>query len=212
MTGRGRLLSVVLLTAVVASTAGLLIGRAGHNAEPPLLSSDDIGFAQDMLAHHQQALTIANQLSPVAAPEIRAVADQISRTQLIETGQLRGWLQATGNPEQSPTPMAWMSGHDHHSTAHTADEKMMPGMATDAELTALHNADGVANESSFLQLMIRHHQGGIQMTQAIRMHGHNESVTLTATQMQDDQSNEVDLMVTLLTSLGGSPLPFNPGG
>ena len=209
MTGRGRLLSAVLVTAVVASSAGVLIGRAGDSAEPPLLSSVDIGFAQDMLAHHQQALTIADQLSPAAAPEIRAVADQISRTQLTETGQLRGWLQATGNPEQSPSPMGWISAQSNHSSART-DGGMMPGMATDAELTTLHHTDGVTNEAGFLQLMIRHHQGGIQMTQQVREHGHNESVTTTATQMQDDQSNEVDLMMTLLTARGGSPLPFDP--
>ncbi|WP_176460691.1 MULTISPECIES: DUF305 domain-containing protein [Nocardiaceae] len=211
MKRRVRLLSTVLVTAVVALTVGVMIGRAGDAADPPSLSRVDIGFAQDMLAHHQQALAIIGQLSPNAAPEIRAVADQISRTQLAETGQLRGWLQATGNPEQSPTPMAWMSPHGHHPSAHTASGAM-PGMATDAELTALHFTDGVANEKSFLQLMIRHHQGGIQMTQEVREHGHSRSVTTTATQMQDDQSNEVDLMVTFLTQLGGSPLSFDHGG
>jgi uncharacterized protein (DUF305 family) len=208
---RGPLWGTVLATAAVALTLGVLIGRAGDVADQPLLSDVDIGFAQDMLAHHQQALTIIGQLSPNAAPEIRAVADQISRTQSAETGQLRGWLQATDNPEQSPSPMIWMSGHGHHSSTHTAGE-MMPGMATDAELTALHLTDGVANEKSFLQLMIRHHQGGIQMAQAVRENGHSRSVTATATQMQDDQSNEVDLMVTFLTRLGGSPLPFDHGG
>jgi len=209
--GRGRLLCAVLVTAAVALTAGVVIGRVADTAESPLLSNVDIGFAQDMLAHHQQALAIVGQLSSDAAPAIRAVAEQISQTQLAETGQLRGWLQATGIPEQSPNPMAWMSGRSHHSVAHTADE-MMPGMATDAELTALHDTDGVANETNFLQLMIRHHQGGIQMTQEVRERGHSRSVTTTASQMQDEQSNEVDLMVTLLTALGGSPLPFTPGG
>ncbi|GGF12476.1 DUF305 domain-containing protein [Williamsia phyllosphaerae] len=196
-------LCIVALTAGVSMIVGVMIGNAGSESAPAL-SSVDVGFAQDMLAHHQQAITIVGQLSPQATPDVRAVADQISGTQLAETGQMRGWLQAAGEPEQSPTPMAWM-GSDH---AEHAGSAMMPGMADDAELTALHETTGVDNEIRFLQLMIRHHQGGISMAQYLRQHGHNGSVTATATQMQDEQSNEVDLMVTLLTARGGTPLPF----
>ncbi|MBJ7290890.1 DUF305 domain-containing protein [Williamsia sp.] len=200
-------LCIVALTAGVSMIVGVMIGNASADDAAPALSGVDVGFAQDMLAHHQQAITIVGQLSPQAAPEVRAVADQISGTQLAETGQMRGWLQAAGEPEQSPTPMAWMgSEHAQHSD-HTGSA-MMPGMADDAELTALHETTGVANEIRFLQLMIRHHQGGISMAQYVRQHGHNSSVTATATQMQDEQSNEVDLMVTLLTARGGAPLPF----
>ena len=197
-------LCIVALTAGVSMIVGVMIGNAGSGESAPALSRVDVGFAQDMLAHHQQAITIVGQLSPQAAPEIRAVADQISSAQLAETGQMRGWLQAAGAPEQSPTPMAWM-GADN---AQHAGSVMMPGMADDAELTSLHDATGGANEIRFLQLMIRHHQGGISMARFVRQHGHNASVTATATQMQDEQSNEVDLMVTLLTARGGTPLPF----
>lgn len=200
-------LCIVALTAGVSMIVGVMIGTASAAEPAPTLSSVDVGFAQDMLAHHQQAITIVGQLSPQAAPDVRAVADQISGTQLAETGQMRGWLQAAGAPEQSPTPMAWM-GTDHAGHAEHAGSAMMPGMADDAELTALHEATGVDNEVRFLQLMIRHHQGGISMAQYVRQHGHHASVTATATQMQDEQSNEVDLMVTLLTARGGTPLPF----
>ena len=37
----------------------------------------------------------------------------------------------------------------------------MPGMATDAEMTKLRSLHGADADTFFIQLMLRHHEGGL---------------------------------------------------
>jgi uncharacterized protein (DUF305 family) len=195
------------LPRIAAAIAGALIlaGCAGRESPPPL-SASDIGFAQDMSMHHQQAITMADMVAPDAAPEIRALADQIRFTQLREIGQMTGWLQIAGAPVVSAQPMAWMMPDNHHQMA--AGQLAMPGLASPADLTRLQRATGRANEILFLQLMTRHHQGGIDMAAYAVTHTSTAAVHQTAVGMIDEQSQELVLMSTLLDARGAAPLPY----
>ncbi len=61
--------------------------------------------------------------------------------------------------------MSWMNGHEH-----LAADGLMPGMATPAQMTKLQTLHGKALDIVFLQLMIRHHQGGVAMAQYAAAH------------------------------------------
>lgn len=195
---------------VAAGIGATVVGITTHHASPPLLSSTDIGFAQDMSAHHQQAVTLADMISTDAATEVRTLGDGIRFQQLTEIGRMAGWLQLANAPAGSPHPMAWM-----HSQDHTADTDMGAsadmtacGMASPADLTRLQQATGRANETLFLQLMTRHHQGGIEMASYAAQHTATDTVRRTALAMVDEQTQEIQLMAVMLNERGAMPLSY----
>ena len=187
-----------MLIAVVAAAVGAVLGASTvHHDEMarPILSSTEISFAQDMSVHHQQAVTMADMVAPDASPPVKALAEQIRYTQLAEIGQMTGWLQLAGAAPAAQQPMTWMAErHGDH-----ADHPMgMPGMATPTELGRLQHSTGHASETLFLQLMTRHHQGGITMAAYVFQRATSDAVRRAASIMVAEQTEEVQLMGILL--------------
>lgn len=189
----------VLLAAVVGAGAVWMFKPVA-----PQLSTLDIGFAQDMRNHHQQAITMTDMLAPDDAADVRAMAEQIRFTQLDEIGQLTGWLQIANAAMISPKPMSWMSAMPHMAPPKVA----MPGMASPQDLKNLQRSTGRDNEIRFLQLMIRHHQGGIEMAAYAAGHTKVDAVRQTALGMVDQQTQEIQVMTTLLNQRGATVLPY----
>ena len=77
----------------------------------------------------------------------------------------------------------------------------MPGMATDADLTRLGELTGVDAERLFLQLMIAHHQGGVEMAQAAIARTTNPLVLSLAKSIVFAQQGEITYMQSLLDAL-----------
>ncbi|AZG46036.1 DUF305 domain-containing protein [Gordonia insulae] len=216
MSGRLRLagaLGVALLMLSIGVVVGV-VWQTSRADDPHRPSVTDIGFAQDMSAHHDQAILMANSLSRTVAPEITGLADRIVVAQTAETATMRGWLTWFGSPVTSDHPMSWMStagGHDHPGGSpqrSTPDTAPMPGMASIDELGRLSVAQGRAAEILFLQLMIRHHQGGLEMATA----AYNDPRTSTTTKqfamtMIGDQGDEIGQMTLLLHARNSRPLP-----
>lgn len=197
---------VLFAVAVVCVAAGWFArGGTARNEPQSVLSDADIAFAQQMSAHHQQALTMVDLLGPDAAREVRAVADQIRTSQWREIGTLTGWLELVGAPMQAVTETG---GRHDHDGAHGAGEPNMAGMASDEELTRLHHATGAEREVLFLQLMIRHHQGGVAMASAAAQAGTTPAVRTRALSMVNGQQQEISSMVVLLDQRGAQVLPY----
>lgn len=209
-----RVVTRYALVIVLAALAGAFIhSRLPAPPTKPLMSDSDVMFAQMMMTHHQQALTIADLLAPDAAPELRALANQITLAQQAEIGTMIGWLQLADqplNPVATPAPhehdMAGMSGMSAHHD--TAPSMTMPGMASPADLARLHHARGPENEVLFLQLMLRHHQGGIDMAARQAHDSTTEAIRRTALSMADEQLQETALMQQLLAVRHAAPLPY----
>lgn len=195
---------VVVAVAVVCVVAGALLGwfaRDAGEAGQPLLSDADIAFAQQMSVHHQQALTMVDMLGPEVARDVRAAAEQIRISQWREIGTLTGWLELVGAPLQAPA-----TANGHHG-AHAGPGPSMAGMASNEELTRLYNATGRDREILFLQLMIRHHQGGIEMAAAAERSA-APAVRTRALSMVNGQQQEIASMSVLLHQRGGQVLPY----
>jgi uncharacterized protein (DUF305 family) len=84
----------------------------------------------------------------------------------------------------------------------------MPGMATSDQLRALRAASGPQLDVLFLQLMLRHHQGGVVMLQYGADHASVPEVRNLAAQMLSSQTSESEYIEQLLTARGGTPLPL----
>ncbi|MEV6828788.1 DUF305 domain-containing protein [Amycolatopsis sp. NPDC051102] len=211
----GTLLAVLL----IGATAGMFLTRAIDDAPAatPAAGSVEVGFAQDMSTHHLQAVTMAGWARDHSTdPEIRQLAFDIERTQLEQVGRMKGWLMLWDQPEQAiGAPMQWMtepmSGHDGMSMApvsvNPSGSALMPGMATDAELAKLRSLSGKQLDVFFLQLMLRHHQGGTAMAQYAASHSSLPALKALVNSIMTSQGAEMDQMKLMLSTRGAQPLP-----
>lgn len=205
------------LAVVVALCAGLLVGNevgGGHPSD----GSVDAGFARDMQAHHAQAVDMSFAVRDASDDEtVDTIAYDIITTQQAQIGRMSGWLDQWDLPAYSSEPvMSWMGssdgGHAHGDEAehgHTeegSDGALMTGMATDAEMDALREASGLEAEILYLQLMIDHHRGGIEMAQYAADHAEDEAVVSLAAKMAVGQQSEIDLMNDMLVQRGAEPV------
>lgn len=210
--------SVVVVLLLGAVLGMFLTQRAlsGGEQTTPAAGSVDVGFAQDMSTHHTQAVTMANwERDHTTDPELRQLAFDIQSTQLEQIGRMKGWLMLWNQPEQAVgANMAWMrqpAGHDGMAMGGpqaAGSGALMPGMATNDELSKLRTLSGKDLDVYFLQLMLRHHQGGAGMAQYAHDHASVTAVRTLAQSMLVSQGAEMDLMRQMLTARGAQPLPF----
>lgn len=210
----GAALAAVLL---VGATIGMLITQSMSDEEPgtPGSGSVEVGFAQDMSVHHLQAVTMANWARDHSTdPAVRQLAFDIASTQTEQVGRMKGWLMLWNQPEQTVGEyMTWMSGAGHaHGGASGAQQAPaggapMPGMATNDELSRMRSLSGTELDVDFLQLMLRHHQGGTEMAQYGQDHTAIPAVRALARSMLISQGAEAQLMTQMLAERGAQPLP-----
>ena len=196
-------LGLVTAFALVAAGAGLGVLTGVGSGRAPGETSVDAGFARDMSTHHVQATEMAQVVRDEGSdPAVRLIAYDIETQQLGQVGQMRGWLDTWGlSPQSDQAQMAWMQGG--HAMA---PGELMPGMATTAELTRLRGLRGRALDVFFLQLMIRHHRGGLEMAQDAAAHASKSYVQELATRIVQAQQAEVVTMEQMLRARGGQPL------
>jgi uncharacterized protein (DUF305 family) len=202
---RPAVLAVGLLAVTVCVAAGVLIGSWRAT---PRDDSAEAGFARDMATHHAQAVDMSFVVRDKSTDrDIRALASDIIVTQSTQRGMFMGWLQQWGLPQASARPrMAWMPGHAHNTSA-AEGAVLMHGMATEAELRSLEEANGVDAEVRFLQLMIRHHEGGIIMARALMALSERRELVQMAKSIDEGQRAEIALMRNMVAARGAQPLP-----
>lgn len=161
----------------------------------------DIGFGQDMIVHHEQAVVMAQMVrGRTNDPKVAALAAGIEDDQLLDIGALRGYLTLWAAPIlPSGPPMSWMASDLQH---HVAGPTAMPGMATTAALDALGRATGDDLDRMFLQLMLRHHEGGFGMLADAGVHAAVPAVRALANQMAFHQREETQTIAALLKVRG----------
>ncbi|MDJ0334323.1 DUF305 domain-containing protein [Salinibacterium sp. G-O1] len=207
--GRSRRLAIAaVLTAIALVAVSLVIGRLSAPGDSdPVDSSAEAGFARDMQVHHNQAVEMAMIVRDVTAdPDIRLLAYDIATSQAQQSGQMFGWLAQWGLPQAATDPsMTWMSlpplgetSHDHAAETAHAPGSQMPGLATREQITELSASDSVAAERLFLELMIAHHAGGVEMAEAVVERSENRVVLDLAGSIVKAQSSEIELMTRML--------------
>lgn len=156
----------------------------------------DIGFSQDMIVHHEQAVLMAQLVRDrTKDPKIAALAAGIEDDQLLDIGAMRGYLTLWSAPVlPSGPPMTWMT---HPASA----MGVMPGMATTAQLDALRTATGAVQDRMFLDLMERHHLGGLPMMTDAGEHASLPAVRALADRMAFDQRQELATIDALRSGL-----------
>ncbi|MPY99470.1 MAG: DUF305 domain-containing protein [Actinophytocola sp.] len=206
---------------LIGATVGLLIGRSETPTQAVATPGPvDIGFSQDMSLHHRQAVEMGN-LAYVRSDdtEISQIGFDIAATQQGQVGSMQGWLALWEAPGQAPGEvMSWMphdggsgDAHDSHGSmdhAMGAGDAVMPGMATSEEMRKLRSLSGEKFDVYFLQLMVRHHEGGVPMAEYAVEHAKVPAVRALARSILESQGAEIELMKKMLETRGAKPLPF----
>lgn len=161
--------------------------------------SPEAGFLRDMYTHHSQAVAMGMIIRDrTEDPELEALATDIALTQSTQMGTMLGYLDLWDIPlGSSELPMAWMG----HPT-----QGLMSGMATPEEIERLRTLPVTEAEALFLELMIRHHQGGVEMAEAYLERGDQEEVAFMADRIMLLQASEIDTMNAMLEQRAQTPL------
>jgi uncharacterized protein (DUF305 family) len=157
-------------------------------------NSADVTFAQMMIPHHQQAVEMADLAQTRAAdPQVKALAAQIKTAQAPEIATMTKWLAAWGQPTAMP------SGHDMGNMPGVSHA--MPGIMSDADMAKLKASNGKDFDKQFLQMMIEHHKGAIQMARDEQAGGANPDAKALAAHIIATQQAEIDTMQKQLAQL-----------
>ena len=141
-----------------------------------------------MIPHHQQAIDMSDMILAKEGvhPEVTALAEQIKAAQQPEIDTMNRWLRAWGRDMDA----SGGDGGGHHGGE--------GGIMTEEQMRQLDHARGRDGQRLFLEGMIQHHQGAIQMAETEIEDGNNEEATNLAKQIAETQQQEIETMQALL--------------
>lgn len=153
----------------------------------------DIMFVEMMVPHHEQAVEMSELILAKDGVdlEVVALAEQIRSAQDPEIALMEGWLEDWGVPSMNDD-MGGMEGMDHGGSGG------MAGMMSDEQMAELESTDGATGATLFLELMIEHHVGAVEMAEDVIDDGRDADVRKLAEQIIVSQTAEVATMRELL--------------
>ncbi|QHC68759.1 uncharacterized protein (DUF305 family) [Rathayibacter sp. PhB179] len=148
-------------------------------------NDQDVTFATMMKPHHEQAVEMADMIlaKDGISADVTDLATQIKDAQGPEITQLEEWITAWGGDDS-------MSGMDHS----------MDGMMSDEDMSALEDATGVDAEKLFLEQMMQHHEGAVEMAKTEINDGQNPDAIKLANTIVQTQTEEIATMQDLLAT------------
>ena len=153
----------------------------------------DVMFTAMMIPHHEQAVEMADMVLAKDGIDERvvALAQDIKAAQGPEIDLMSGWLDDWGTDMgDGMGEMSGMDGMDHGD-----------GMMSESDMEELNAASGDEASRLFLEQMIVHHEGAIDMAQPELDSGQNADVIELAQKIMDAQTIEIALMRDILSSL-----------
>ena len=189
-------LNLGVLGLAIALLCGALGWVIGNNRAIPDPNTTDIGFLQDMRAHHEQAVYLGlNYLSVQGTDrDLRDIAREVVFSQSIEIGRMIQLLRQFGATEtnESDVAMTWMN--------EPTPTDRMPGLASQADIHKLLASTGAEADQLFVALMTAHHEGGIHMAQYALDHANVIEVRRFAFSMISGQTGEMNEMRALIAA------------
>ncbi|MEV0143858.1 MULTISPECIES: DUF305 domain-containing protein [unclassified Nonomuraea] len=188
--------ALALLTACGGGNSDSMAGHEGMSsssapaattasAPSAAFNDGDTMFAQMMIPHHEQAVEMADLAATRASdPEVKELAIKIKAAQAPEIQTMKDWLTEWGvHPD---------SGGMGHS---------MPGIMSEEAMKKLGAAKGKAFDKLFVQHMIAHHNGAIEMAKAEQANGSNPEAKELAKTIETTQQAEVEQLQKILDRL-----------
>ena len=179
-------------------------GEASKKLAPELASNiastsyveADIKFLQGMIVHHEQAILMSSFASKRTNNKtILDLAKRIDVSQEDEINFMENWL--------AQRDIALINKSEkHHMHMH------MVGMASPKDLDNLRKSDSTDFDRLFLQLMIKHHDGAIEMVKELKKYPGSANDPIFNEFVSDlinDQSVEIERMNIIAVNLSDDP-------
>lgn len=185
----------LVAAALLALTAGLAAcGGDTSEAEPAaertapngdVFNDADVEFASGMIPHHADALLMVDELQGRdVSPGLTTLAEDIRAAQAPEIELMTDWLTAWGEP----VPETARDHVNSHDGGHDGGHDSMAGMDD------LEQLEGAAFEQRWLELMVEHHQGAVEMARVEQEHGTFADAVALAEDIERSQTAEIDRM------------------
>lgn len=189
--------AATLVLAACSSGGGHDMGSMNSDSSPSATASakagdhndQDVSFATEMIQHHRQAVDMAELAADRASSrDVKDLATKIKGAQDPEIKTMSGWLTSWG--EEVPADMSGMEGHDMSSG--------MPGMMSSEDMDKLEKASGTEFDKMFLEMMVEHHTGAVEMAKAEKSDGKHGPATKLADDVITAQTAEIEQMNKML--------------
>ena len=206
----------------VPGQAGAMARARADSARLPYTQAD-IDFMSGMIHHHAQAIYMS-RWAPThgASPAVLRLTGRIINAQSDEIAAMQTWLRdrnqdamlvdtngtVTMAPKAAPAGAMAVMDHSSHNMGGMSHAMNMPGMLTDAQLKELDAARGTEFDRLFLVYMMQHHRGAVTMVRTLFSNkgaGQDETVFKFASDVEVDQSTEIQRMLTMLLEMGYAP-------
>jgi uncharacterized protein (DUF305 family) len=152
---------------------------------PAGFNDADVAFATNMIPHHQQAIELAGLVADRSTnPELIALSQRISAAQQPEVTTMNAFLVQWSGGAAAPTE------HSGHAG--------MAGMVDGPTMARLATLNGAEFDTLWLQSMIGHHQGAIEMAETELATGTNADAKKLAQDIVTAQRAEIEQMDTML--------------
>ncbi len=181
------------LTFVVLASCGDGAGQTGGADGGGEFNEADVAFATAMIPHHAQALLMVDMAAGRDLdPELVVLTEQIRAAQSPEIEMMADWL----TDWDEPVPETVRDHANAHGDMDMGDSEM-PGMMTGEELDELEAASGSAFQSLWLEMMIEHHRGAIEMARTEIEDGEFPDAVVLAEAIVDGQTAEIEQLEQL---------------
>jgi len=192
------------LTLVAAACGGDTEPSGAVGTSPTEHDDADVAFASDMVQHHAQALSMVDlTLDRPLDPEVQALAEDIRAAQAPEIETMADWLTGWGEPVPETVRDHANAGHDMGDMSDTMDDMGegtddMPGMMSADDMDALESASDADFQQMWLEMMVEHHEGAVEMARTEQESGRFEPAVDLAGQIIESQTTEIATMRELL--------------
>ena len=168
-------------------SALLLSGCATTPTANSLFSAEDLKFAEEMIPHHEQAIEMADiALDPLvgASDAVKSLATRIKAAQDPEISKMKAFLTSW---KERLTPDSSMDHGD-----------MMDGMLSADDIKKLSSLRSAEFDREWMNGMIEHHEGAIEMAKDVLKDGKDSAVKALANLVATAQDSEILEMKKLL--------------
>jgi uncharacterized protein (DUF305 family) len=175
----------VLLAAVAAAGCSRSSDHSQPGANSAAHNRADVVFAVNMIPHHQEGLDLSALVPDHSTnPQLIKLASGIAAAQGPQIQKLKGFI------------VQWSEEADSHTGGHA--DMMMHGMVDQVTMTKLASLKGGEFDTLWLQSMIGHHRGAVEMARAEIDNGSNAGAVTMAHNIVTTQQAEIDQMTKML--------------
>ena len=159
----------------------------------------DVDFLEGMIVHHKQAILMSELAAERTNNQtILDLADRIDISQEDEIDFMENWLKPRGE-NKNLSKQEYMQDHK---------QMKMGGMASNEELKELRESKSTSFDQIFLELMINHHDGALEMVKTLKQfpgNAYDSSLDEFISELINDQGVEIERMNGILVNLSDDP-------